>query len=161
MKMSLKIVLAVVYGGLLILACSSVGRVQAADPVMIDAFSYQVENATQVAVLQQALCKRFRYEPEIFDPVYVVECQAYYGPDKITPIFYPARIQSDPWCEDPPAITNPEACGDFANRMMVAWFEAVIEKNDTALQASIEDYIKTAKTAAAAGRGTTRIKANK
>ncbi len=159
MSRSIKIILGVVYVVLLTMAA---GRVRAADaPVLFDAFSYQVESLAQVALLQQALCRKFRYEPEIVDPVYVAECQAFYGPDHIIPAVHPERINNDPYCEDPPVITNPEVCPDFANRSMVAWFEAVIEKNDTALQERIETYIKTEKAAAAASRGRTMIKANK
>lgn len=137
-----------------------VPRVQAADPVLIDAFSYQVETLAQAYALQQALCKEFRYEPKILDPVYVAECAAYYGPDKIPATVYPESINSDPFCESPPVINNPESCNDYANRSMVAWFDAVVEKNDTALQTRIEIYVETEKTAARAARGTTRIKRN-
>ncbi len=142
-----------------VLLALAAGRVRAADePVLIDAFTYQVGSVEQVGMLQQALCKEFRYEPMIYDPVYVAECAAYYGPDQIQPVVYPEMISTDPFCESPPVIVNPENCPDYANRRQVAWFEAVIEKNDTALQAKIEEYIKTEKTAAAAGRGKTMIK---
>ncbi len=159
MKMSLAAVLIVAYGGLLLLAIMP-GRVQAADPVLIDAFSYQVETALQVETLQQALCKEFRYEPMIYDPVYVDECAAYYGPDQILPVVYP-EISTDPFCESPPVIVNPENCPDYANRKQISWFNAVVEKHDAVLQEKIETYIEAEKTAAAAGRGKSAIKQNK
>lgn len=135
-----------------------VGRVQAADPVLFPAFTFQVETVEQVVALQQALCREFRYEPQIFDPVYTAECTAFYGPGKIPPTVYPERIQIDPFCENPPAIDNPESCPDFANRKMVAWFEKVVEKNDTALLDKIQTYAEAETAAAAAARGTTAIK---
>ncbi len=158
MNRAIKIIAVVAY---VVLLAQAAVRVQAADPVFFDAFTYQVESASQVVVLQQALCKEFRYEPQIFDPVYVAECAAYYGPDQVTPAVYPERIKNDPFCEDPAAITNPESCPDYANRKQIDWFDAVIEKHDTALQERIETYITTEKTAAAAGRGRTMIKGNK
>ncbi len=145
----------------LVLLFTEYGRVQAAEPVLYDAFVYQVTTVEQARDLQQALCRHFGYEPQIFDQVYVTECQGYHGPERIPPVIYPLNsITMDPFCESTPVIANPENCPDFANRSMLGWFDTIIEKEDTALWQSIQTYTETARAAAKTGRGTSRIKRN-
>ena len=148
------------FAGLLValILATMAERVQAADPVYFPAFTYNVESASQVFALQQALCSHFRYEPQIFDPVYTAECAAFYGPGNIQPTVYPEMISTDPFCERTPVIDNPEGCPDYANRQLIAWFTLLISKNDDALKLKIQAMAEAETAAAEALRGSMIIK---